>query len=501
MVENLEQESEVPLLAEDNLHIDKDHRKKWMAKRTKTVIIFALQNLSSGLNYNIILPTLWFYLKEVNSPFPSIFYGIIFGLSMVVLLLSSIMAGWFADKTREIKIILLSINTLAILGNVIYSIGYSPYVIMAGRVFSVQSLNAYAVIAGEAARCYDPSELQRAIALFTLGHSLGLVIAPSLNTFLKDINIKYKTLHISYANAGAILGIILFAVQQILILLFVSNLSKEFDLKASLYSKAARDKTLYDEEVDEKGKEEVPDEHENERKVPDEFKKTVHSNYLHKEHNKESLPENNGHSPFTGILNLFKNSIILTIFFTTFLCAFSIQAFEVLISLVGSVILHWNIFHISLAYIAMSFVYIALALGVWVISKRVSECPLIFTGLMVSIIGYICLFFIGYVDSNYSRSKISYFIFVGIAAIPFAVERIPLPSLMAKMVPSEMQNKAEAVRFSIAMIAMSLGPTLAGVAVKHLMIFSGVLIVISLINGVLLVWNYYSLSNPAIIEM
>ena len=65
----------------------------WKIKRKTTEVIFSLQNFLGSINYTIVIQSLWFYLKQVGSSNPSVFFGVIFGLSQVNALIFSILTG------------------------------------------------------------------------------------------------------------------------------------------------------------------------------------------------------------------------------------------------------------------------------------------------------------------------------------------------------------------------------------------------------------------------
>ena len=473
-----EKDQYMPVHSEDDSlgskqSISDDQFRKWKIKRKKTVIIFFFINFVSALNFTVILPSLWFYLKKVHSPAPSVFYGVTFGLAEAIALPFMLFIGWLVDKTRRIKLTIMCIISIVMLGNAIFSIGYSQYLLLIGRVLADLSVTLYSVVFSETARCYEPSELQRVITVFTIGNSLGKVLGPSLNIFLHHIDIKIGAWHISYLNAGSLLMLILFVVMLVLVLLFVSDLSKEFDFKESLSrGKMMQKEQETSKEHDEKGREKH-------QAVKD----------------SQAMIDQPG-SALQIIFRLFKSSTISVILFTTFYSSFSWGFFEAMVSLIASVILHWNTSDVSKALIGMAIVYIVSSLLIWKIAKQVTEFSLILTGIALNIIGYLCLCVIGKRAHEYKIAFVFYVIVVIIAVASLLVEKIPMPCIMGKLIPSEHQSLSEAVRFSIGRIGLSLSQVIAGVSVQSLLVVGLFFAVICTINGILSLKKHKPLSRP-----
>ena len=463
-LEELDHENESQsFLSKEEEAIGDQQLRSWKIKRKKTLVIFVLQYVVGAINFSITLPSMWIYLKQVHSPFPFIFYGIIYGLSQANTLIFSLFVGWIADKTRKIKLILLVVNSLIILGNLIYSIGYSQYVILLGKVLSNLSMATYPVISGEIPRCYKPAELQKVITLCTVGNALGFVLAQCLNLLLKHADIKITgSYHLSTVNAGSVLSMVLYIIMQVLNLIFGHDLSKQIDLKASFSYGNTDERT---------------------------------------ENKTAAMKTHENSSAIKIVIHLFKTSTISVILFATFLSGCSLGIFEGILSLVASSIFHWKIFDISLVYLVMSVIYIISSLIILKISKQVSEFILILAGATVSTMGFIALCVVGQTTNDYKVSKAFYYIIIGALGLSFPVNRISLQSIMSKLIPSQYQNLAEAVRYSMMTTGVSVGYFIAGVGVQNLIIVGAVFIGINIVNEIFLLGKQKRLLNPTQIDM
>ena len=88
-----------------------------------------------GLSLNIYFPTEYYYLKNTVKVENPDFY---FGSSQAALFLSgtiaSIIGSYYADYTKNVREICLFEDLLNITGNVMYSLHYSPYLILFGQL-------------------------------------------------------------------------------------------------------------------------------------------------------------------------------------------------------------------------------------------------------------------------------------------------------------------------------------------------------------------------------
>ena len=107
----------------------------WQKKRKCMFINHCFTAIAYGISLHGYLPTEYLYLKETVKVERPEFY---FGFSHFMLYLSSaisgIIASIYADYTKNIREICLFENVLNIIGNLMYSLYYSPYLILIGQL-------------------------------------------------------------------------------------------------------------------------------------------------------------------------------------------------------------------------------------------------------------------------------------------------------------------------------------------------------------------------------
>ena len=119
-------------------------------------INIALDGLAYGLSLNIYLPTEYYYMKntvKVENP------SLIFGLSQAGLIVpgafSFIIGGYYVDLTKNFREICLLEGTLNVIGNIMYSLYYSLYLIILGQILTGITSARMASSTREIARVYN----------------------------------------------------------------------------------------------------------------------------------------------------------------------------------------------------------------------------------------------------------------------------------------------------------------------------------------------------------
>ena len=163
--------------------------KQWAQRRESTTILFAFETLIMGMEYSVTFLTLWLYLKDrVKPEHPKVYYGVISVSYMFTSILSSLIVGRFVDCYRRIKPIFLLVNVFVIMGNIIYSLPFSPCLLIAGRLISGFAGALRPVISSELARCYKSEELPSKLAIIGASFVTGFIAGPGINFAFNSCN-------------------------------------------------------------------------------------------------------------------------------------------------------------------------------------------------------------------------------------------------------------------------------------------------------------------------
>ncbi|XP_066919795.1 major facilitator superfamily domain-containing protein 8-like [Clytia hemisphaerica] len=210
--------------------------KEWLKRRSRTTKIFYLTNLALGIEYSLTFATLYVYLKDVlhvadenlNS-----FYSAISGLYVFVQILSSLILSKVFEQNRRLRLMFFIINVLTIIGNVLYTIPSSPYMLLAGRFISGAGGAIQPIMMSELAKSYSPDELIDKLSPMALSLALGLTLGPSINFAFVHADFWFFGVHIVFANGSGLVLTFLFLMLLFISIFFVSDLSREYDLRDS----------------------------------------------------------------------------------------------------------------------------------------------------------------------------------------------------------------------------------------------------------------------------
>ncbi|CDQ82412.1 unnamed protein product, partial [Oncorhynchus mykiss] len=157
-------------------------------KKKMTYFTIGLIFLLSGMEYAVILPTIWRYLQTLGAaPY---FLGL--GLSAFSLsgLLSGPLFGHWSDKTHATKKIILFANLFEIVGNFMYFMGYSKWLLISSRLVAGVGTGAGSSIFGFMGRCTAHEDRSTVFASVMACRQIGLMIGPVLNLFLRLCDFK-----------------------------------------------------------------------------------------------------------------------------------------------------------------------------------------------------------------------------------------------------------------------------------------------------------------------
>ena len=205
----------------------------WKRQRKLTKYVFVIEAFLLGLEYSVSFLTLWVYLEQITDTLnqQKKFYSLI----SVAYFISSILFGFYfgkiLDKTRKVKLFFLLGNACVIGGNIMYSIPYSPYCLLTGRFIAGIGISLRSIMGAELTRCYEEAESIKIFSLIMLVFNIGYILGPVFAMPCADININWHHFKITYGNAPVMILSLLYIIQYFLVVIFVHDLSRIYDLK------------------------------------------------------------------------------------------------------------------------------------------------------------------------------------------------------------------------------------------------------------------------------
>ena len=206
--------------------------KSWQKKRKWMFINFCVAAVSYGLSLGAYFSTEYFYLTDtVKVKNPDLY----FGLSKAALCLSgaiaSIIGGYYVDYTKNIREICLLEDVLNIAGNILYSLHYSPYLIIFGQLLIGTTSARMTGSVGEVSRVYHANQLTQKIGILGIMTLIGSIVGPSTVFVFQYVDLSIG--HWKW-NIGNMIGIsmtVVYLFQFVLNFITLNNVSKEYTIK------------------------------------------------------------------------------------------------------------------------------------------------------------------------------------------------------------------------------------------------------------------------------
>lgn len=198
-------------------------------KRNLTLFAFSTRMLFMGVEYAVIFPSVWLYLKIFHVDYW--YLGLVLSAYNMVGIVSTILVGRLADATRRIRLTGFIWNLTEIAGNFVYAMHFHVTLPLFGRMIAGFGEGYISAMWGELARVTTKEQRTRYFAILKGSNLLGAAIGPALNLFLKEFNFYIGSWHIDFRTSpGFFMGIVWVIVTAIM-LVFVYDLSSEMNAR------------------------------------------------------------------------------------------------------------------------------------------------------------------------------------------------------------------------------------------------------------------------------
>ncbi|KAI5103837.1 major facilitator superfamily domain-containing protein 8, partial [Silurus meridionalis] len=186
-------------------------------KRNLSFVTIGLLFFLSGIEYAVILPTIWKYLQILDAP--PYFLGL--GLSAFSFsgLVTGPLFGRWSDRTRTTKTIILFSNLFEIVGNFMYFLGYSKWLLLSSRLVAGVGAGAGSSIFGFLTQTTVPEERARVFAAVMAARQAGLLIGPAFNIFLRLCDFRLGPFIVNKYTAPGLFMCAMWLVLQLAVLL------------------------------------------------------------------------------------------------------------------------------------------------------------------------------------------------------------------------------------------------------------------------------------------
>lgn len=444
--------------------------KVWLKKREWFYINLCFGSFIYGLSITVYYPTEYYYFKDyIKVKQPDMYYGLSWACLSGSGVVTSILASFYMDSTKNLRELCIFINLISVVGNLLYILYYSPFFILFGQILIGSGAARNVAGVGEIPRVYKTEQITRKMGIIGLYSTVGLITGPSFTFLFQKIDIRIASFRINIGNVIGVVMAIIYLLQLILNIATLENVSKMHNLKnMQEHSLNEKDKMALEKEdlkAKEKESKDINTDMLDELAFSDRYVKT-----------------------FKSVL---KSKHVVYLFFIGFFGTLSSSTITLLEPIKSFEYLQWNQPQLA------KFIGVALLVGglpsavlLIVLSKYMKDYYLFTVTLIISFIPLILMgiFPILFNEMSTNTSSI-YFYLIGISRLSFCVFFQSISkAILAKFVPENIQTLTEAIRNAL----FELSYMVAGLAVKFSATFvTPVTISMAAVIVVLLVWFIY----------
>ncbi|KAJ0065031.1 hypothetical protein NL108_001023 [Boleophthalmus pectinirostris] len=476
-------------------------------KKKLTYFTIGLLFLLSGVEYAVILPTIWRYLQTLDAaPY---FLGLSLSAFSFTGLLSGPLFGQWSDRTRTTKKIILFANLFEIVGNFMYFMGLSKWLLLSSRLVAGIGTGAGSSIFGFLTRSTLPEDRASVFAAVMACRQAGLLIGPAFNIFLRLCDFHLGPFVVNKYTAPGLFMCTLWILLQLVIVFMYWDLPPLDRINA-------KDRQTNRSSENEQGAEDDEDN-------SDEAQPLMHSQEVHGSYGSVVTPDqSNNHicadtnqicpssSPATEsqeTINPFKNfnlsreflrEEVVVLLAAQFITLFNQTALETMVTPLTQKFFGYGELENSIMYCLCGVEVIAGFFFVHWLSGRVAERVVLAVGLAICNISNVwCLIFMASPIGDFPWKLTEFIIgvFLQVLGLPFvAVAQV---SLYSKVTAEKTQGFSQGVRRSVGGLATILGPLWAGGLTDNMYIMLGVMMGLLVLLSVMLVFSYKRLVEPA----
>ncbi|XP_076583307.1 major facilitator superfamily domain-containing protein 8 [Chaetodon auriga] len=481
-------------------------------KRKLTFVTIGLIFLLSGVEYAVILPTIWRYLQTLDAaPY---FLGLALSAFSLTGLLSGPLFGHWSDRAGATKKIILFANLFEIIGNFMYFMGFSKWLLLSSRLVAGIGTGAGSSIFGFLTRSTVPDDRATVFAAVMACRQAGLLIGPAFNIFLRLCDFHLGPFVVNKYTAPGLFMCLLWILLQLAVVFMYWDLPplERGKAKESLASQSREEKN-----------EEGPEEEDNDEEKPLMGSQELVGSYgsvvafspptcrspaaSNATLNHISPPPTpvppDSHESSSSFRNFsisqeFLREEVVVLLAAQFITLFNQTALETMVTPLTQKYFSYGELENSIMYCLCGVEVIAGFLFVRWLSRRIAERAILAIGLAICNISCVwCLVFLAKPLGGFPWQLTEFIIgvFLQVLGLPFvAVAHV---SLFSKVTAEKTQGFSQGVRRSVGGLATILGPLWAGGLIDNLYIMMGVMIALLALLTMMLAFSYDRLVAPA----
>ncbi|XP_067272504.1 major facilitator superfamily domain-containing protein 8 [Pseudorasbora parva] len=478
-----------------------DHRRK----RRLTFITIGLIFLLSGIEYAVILPTIWRYLQTLNAA--TYFLGLSLSAFSFSGLLAGPLFGLWSDRTLRTKKIILFANVFEIVGNFMYFMGYSKWLLLGSRLVAGIGTGAGSSIFGFLTRNTAPEDRSTVFAAVMACRQAGLLIGPAFNIFLRLCDFQIGPFTVNKYTSPGLFMCLLWILLQFAVLFMYWDFTPEDDQRRRNGEVREEEQEEQEEEEEEckplVGPNELTGSYGTVTSVQSRVSSVANGDVICVSPPPSPPPEDIRSSPFKSFSasKEFLREEVVVLLAAQFITLFNQTALETMVTPLTQKLFNFGELENSIMYCVCGVEVIAGFLFVRWLSGRVAERVVLALGLILCNISCVwCLIFLANPQGGFAWQLAEFIIgvFLQVLGLPFvAVAQV---SLFSKITSQKTQGFSQGIRRSVGGLATILGPLWAGGLTSDLYVMMGVMMGLLALLTIMLVVSYERLVEPVTVD-
>ncbi|TSK53802.1 Major facilitator superfamily domain-containing protein 8 [Bagarius yarrelli] len=424
-------------------------------KRKLTFITIGLIFLLSGVEYAVILPTIWRFLQTLDAaPY---FLGLSLSAFSFSGLLSGPLFGFWSDRTHGTKKIILFANCFEIIGNFMYFMGYSKWLLLSSRLVAGIGTGAGSSIFGFLTRITAPEDRSTVFAAVMACRQVGLLIGPAFNIFLRLCDFQLGPFVVNKYTAPGLFMCVLWLLLQLIVLLMYWDLKGRNELFKE--EKQEEEERLLAEPND------LPESYGTLHRSPVTDQRISTDNCSPPSPSSEQI-HSNPFKHFSAAREFLREEVVVLLT-AQFITLFNQTALETMVTPLTQQYFNFGELENSVMYCVCGVEVIAGFVFVRWLSRKVEERMVLSVGLFLANISCVWCGF------AWQLAEFIIGVFLQVLGLPFiAVAQV---SLFSKVTAEETQGFSQGIRRSVGGLATILGPLWAGSLTSNLYVMLGVM--------------------------
>ena len=453
----------------------------WKCSRRNVMILYYATSFYAGLTYSGYVATEYLYVKDIVHDRNALMnFSVVLGVSRTVAIFCALVGSIYYDFTLNVRGISLTVTLCILLGNILYVLPYSIWLILVGMVLINFDSAACSGIVAEITHIFEEKDLTSTMGLVCAFKTMGMLSGPCLSFAFVKVNILLEKWYLNYTNMpGIVFGAL--AVPLLIWMIFsLKNLARLYDLKA-LRESETENSIQHTKQESEKKLPDESDEHTSHRK-------SSSDKFLNEEaHKIKSVTSyfktawdilasrHYGIVVITGAIAIFSHKLLMNLF--------TVMAVE---------LLDWGVNWLAAIRIITMIGGLVSTVLVIFLSHHIRDFILLYIVIATSILPIVMVTVLPFINNLVAQGTILFVAAFCTGGVDAACH-ITTIAMVAKLVNSRFQGIAEAVRLAIFHVSYTFSGFLVNIVYENIIIGGSVIGFLIAICAVALVFEigYY----------